>query len=476
MANQLNDLLSEAGKWKSHTYQAAIAKRRDYYRGHQAPHIRAEIASRFPQQGHKMSAYPVPLFRHLAERQATIYRASPRREVAAGGAPDDGLTAKAAQLYAGAMADNKLQRVEQIAAAARLAFLRVATDVDNGRLVFSPRWPDSVHVIPDPDRPADLQRAAALVAEITSADGVSGLGADRRYEVWVRERDGWSLTIQTGSGAVARPEMSRWGLLPWVAVPFEDRDGGALYEDPPADDLAVCDAIAIMYTDLLYTIENQSFTQVWYAGPEPNQKLVGGPGTVWNAGEAGQFGSLVYQPQIAAVKEAADNLIGRWLALHSLAPGSASADPSYESGVALKVKNQPMLEARLSRMALYREAEERWLWPVVRYLGGAVLGEDLPADAELRWAPGDLAVPLDDQAEFELSEARVAAGVSSWPEEMVRLRLAPDLDTAAQKYEANKRAKADRARAFAQDMKRADKEAPQATPPAPPQDDGQGQG
>lgn len=471
-AGALGALLREAEQWKPSGYDKEIAKRRDYYRGHHSPHLLSKLAERYPQTYHKMSAYPVPLFRHLVERQATIYRANPRREILVDGSASDELSQRAARLYERALADNRLQRIEQVAAAAKTAFVRVATDVEAERLLIDARWPDSVFVVPDPDWPCDLQRARALVAEIAGAGGVRSASiGNKRYEVWQRGPGGWEYAVSTGDGSQWATDGRRWEFLPWVAVFFEEPS--ALYELPPADDLAVVDAIGCMYTSLNYTIDMQSHAQLWYAGPTPEQKLVGGPGSVWMAGESGTFGAINYQPQIASVKEAADNLIGRWLALHNLAPGSASAEPSYESGVALKVKSQPMLEARLSRIPLYREIEERWLWPIMRELGSTLDGEEWPDGAELKWTPGDLQLPLDDEAEFRLAEQRVAARVSTWPEEMVRLRLAPDIATAEEKYTANKRAAADRAREFQRDMAQAGgpQQPPQQMPPQPMQDE-----
>jgi len=435
MANNvttLGGILDAAKAWKPHGYDDEIAKRRDYYKGQHVKWLRANLDERYPQTAGKMSAYPVPLFRHLVERQATIYRAAPRREIAG----DTTATERVSRLYELALADNRLQVVEQIAAAARVAFIRVAADEDADRLVLTPRWPDTVHVIPDPDWPTDLQRAHALVAEITSAAGVSGITiGNRRYEVWTRGADGWSFARTTGDGSGWTQDARRWQTLPWVSVHYDEAE--TLYEVPPNDDIECVDAIGCMYTNLNYTIEMQSHVQVWYAGPKPGQKLVGGPGTYWDAGEAGTFGSLTYQPQIGAVKEAAENLIGTWLALHNLNPNSASVRPDYQSGTALKVKSQPMLEARLSRVPLYRELEERWLWPVMREQSAALSGEEWPEGAALKWTPGDLQLPLDDEAEFRLAQGRVAASVSTWPKEMVRLREAPDLETAALAYEDN---------------------------------------
>jgi len=439
IASTIDGLLKSAEAWKPSGYDAGVAKRRDYFAGLHDKHLRTKLAERFPNQHAKMSSYPVPLFRHLAEQQATVYRAPPRREVTG----DAALTERVGALYEGALANARLARVEQIAAAARLAFVRVSANMTTKRLVLSPRWPDSVHVVPDPDCPTDLQRAFALVAEINSADGVRSVAAGkRRFEVWERTSSGWSMAIaESGGGTGFVESTERWALLPWVAVPYEELTG-SLYEPLPQDDIAVCDAISVLHTDLLYTIENQAFTQVWYSGPEPDKKLIGGPGVCWNAGDAGTFGSLTYQPQIASVKETADNLIGRWLALHSLSPTTASADPTYESGVALKVKNQPMLEARLARVPLYREIEQYGLWPIMRDQAGALDGEAWPEDAELTWTPGELQLPLDDEAEFRLAQARVASNVSNWPQEMVKLRLAPTLEAAKVMYDDNAAANA----------------------------------
>lgn len=419
----LKALLADAAKWKPAGYNSDVAKRRDYYNGHQLPHTRNALQRRYPNTYEKMYPYTAPVFRHLVEQMASMYRAAPRREWLGVGADTW------AGIYADASVDAKLWRAEQVSAAARLAFIRVYMDDIDERIEIDTFWPDMVEVICDPDRPTKLDAASALIARIASSDGLeTGPGTVQRFEVWLRVSDGWTRQVVTSSGDETAAEY--YPRLPWVAIPF-DGFTGDLFPSPPSDEIAVNEAIDSLYTHLLYTVQMQSHTQLWYAGPRPEHKLVGGPGTIWDAGESGQFGSIGYTPQIDAVNRVADDIVTRLLTLRGVSPVGATADPAYMAAVAVKVLNQPMHERRESRVHVWRDIEERRLWPIIGELIGADMGDSL------RWYPGELQMSLDDQVEFRLAQGRVQTGASTWPKEMVRLGIAADIDDAQRQYEEN---------------------------------------
>jgi hypothetical protein len=427
----LDRILADAAKWKPAGYDAAVALRRDYYNDSQTSHLRAELAKRYPHSYDRMSPYVVPLFRHLVEQMATIYRAAPRRVVV----DNDEQTSLVSQLYDGAQANKRLARLESISAAARLAFLRVGFDDVERRIDLLPYWPDRVHVIFDPDRPTSLRSARCLLAEIVSDEGVEASVESRRFELWSHNDGAWYRSVVDGRGNVV-DYGDVYPLLPWVALPFDLPDGG-LYAMPPSDDIAVNDAVNCLNTDLLWAVSQQAWPTAWYSGPRPERDIVMGPGVLLSAGEAGQFNTLNYNPQIEAVDGVVEKLVSRHLVLRSVSPGAASADPRYESGVALKVQQQPMLERREARIPAAQEMEERDLWPLMRAMAPLAIGRAIPDDVSIRWYPGEIAMPLDDEAAFRLSKERVSAGVTTWPEEMVTLGLSPNVDEAKHTYEIN---------------------------------------
>lgn len=437
MANQrmaLKQLRDDAKKWKPHGYDSAVAVRRDYYSGEQLKHLRNHLARRFPQQHSRMQPVVVNVFQHVVDQTAAVYRAAPRRELQVGGVRNDDATKAMSAAYAEAMADSKMRRVEQIAAACGLAFVRVGWDEYDGRLELTPFWPDSVDLVLHPDHPTRIDRAYALIAQLSPTDGVAD--RDKRFEVWTRSDAGWTRTVETEQTglSLAPPPGELHARLPWIAVPFQPANS-SLFEQPPADDVAVQDALNALYTDLLFTIEMQAFTQLTYSGAEPPGPIVAGPGTCLMAGEGGSFGTVAYSPQIDAVKNTADDLVSRLLVLRGVSPSSARVDATYLSGVALKVENAPMLEARQARVPVCRDVEQRHLWPVCRDVYNANSGEPFADDVTMRWTAGDLMLPLDDEAELRLSQGRVANNISTWPHEMVGLRLAENLDVARRAFD-----------------------------------------
>lgn len=437
----LKALLSESAKWKPRGYDHAVAKARDYYQGRQVKYLRSVLAERYPNSYQRMSPYIIPLFRHLVDQQATIYRSAPTREIAINGSVNESATDTITRIYADALADTRLLKVEQIAAAAKLAFLRVGFDPWDSKIVLTPRWPDTVNVIFHPDWPYNIQRALCLIAEISSLEGVSEYSAEkRRYEIWTRNELGWYLQIALSDGSGVEPlefePTEVHALLPWIAVPYEGLSEASLYQLPPQDDIEVQDSINAMATDLLWGISLQAWPQLWISGAA-DQKLVIGPGTALDLGESGQAGTLNFSPQIASIAATIEDLIKRHLVLNSVSPATATADPAYLSGVSVKVQNSSMVEKRGERIPIYREMETRGLFPIIKMILDESGDTTLAGEAELYWQAGDITLPIDDEAELRLAQGRVANSISTWPQEMVRLRIAPDISTARRLYDAN---------------------------------------
>ena len=55
------------------------------------------------------------------------------------------------------------------------------------------------------------------------------------------------------------------------------------------------------------------------------------------------------------------------------------------------------------------------------------------SNAKMKFKSGPIQLPLDDNAEFELSAKRVSAKISSWPYEMVKLGDASNIEEGQQK-------------------------------------------
>lgn len=434
-AQIIKRILADAAKWKPTAYNSLIAKRRGYYTGEQTSYLRGVLKAKFPQTHSKITPFTVNIFQHVTDQISTMYAAAPQRQLHVARAVDTEATQLIIDLYDAGMIDAGLHRIEQIASACKLAFGRVGYDDTDGKMSITPFWPDKVHVDFDPNYPTRIDRANYLIAEIASAAGV-GVNSTKRYELWSNTGAGWERSIEDGKGSSIKDDGPLHSRLPWIAVPYE-APYGPLFELPPSDDIDTQDAINVLYSDLLYTIEMQAFTQLVYKGSEDPGPQVGGPGTILVGAAGGEFTTINYNPSIEAVQKTADDLICRLLVLKNVPPSTAKADPSYLSGVALKTERSALNEARAARRPVYRDIEQHQLWPIVRDVVLPQAGISGLDKHSMSWSEGELQLPLDDEAAFRLSQAYVATSVSTFPQEMVSLGKAPSIEKAKELYQSN---------------------------------------
>lgn len=431
----LQMLLSDAKKWKPEGYNAAVSKRRDYYNDNTHSHVKAEMKRRYPKTGDELPVYTQPLFKRLCELGASMYQSPSKRElVNTDKEHQDDETQIMTDIYDEGSVDHMLGHGEEISVAASPCFGRCGWE-DN-HLDIKVYWGDQVDVILDPDSPTELKRARCVIAERASDSGVNVTGDQKRYEVWIQDGSQWTWYDVTADGK--RWEIKYTGyVLPWFAIHYK-KPLGSLFELPAADDITVNEAHNVTISDLLHTISMQSFGTPTYTGdPDgiPADTIIG-PGHILMGGADGQWGSINYNPSIDPVLSTVKQLTAMHLNLRSADPGAASADPSYESGVALKVKQLPAARKRSRRLRVYEKLEQRDLWPIIADVNRHPERSKLIGLA-MKWSPGQEELPVDDEAQMRLSQTRVAMHISTWPEEMVTLRLASDLADAKRKFEEN---------------------------------------
>lgn len=435
----IKHLIKDAARWKPDGYEERIDLCRDYYRDNQEPQLLKKLKEQFANSWKELPIYPTPLFKRMCQMLATIYQQRPQREmVGDDGKRNEDATNVMTQLYHDGSIDDVLSSAEEIAAAASLCLLRVGWDELNEVVSLVPYWPDKVWVMLHEDAPTQLRQCAALIAEISSPAGVNADDKHKRYEVWSLEADlTWTHSVVYGATGEWRDVEKGHTVLPWVAMPF-DRPMGTLFEMPSKDDIEVNQAHSVLLGDLLYTIRMQAFGQYWASGDTSSlsDDVLVGPGHLVKLGDGGQLGAINANPSIDPVLNVVDKLTSQHLNLRSADPSAASAEPSYESGVALKVKQIPAMQRRAKRRPAFEWMEERELWPVIQYV--AKHPElDKTRGYKMKWAPGETEMPLDDEAQMRVSQARVAANMSTFPKEMMHLGLAVDLNDAERQYKEN---------------------------------------
>jgi hypothetical protein len=429
-------LRDDAAAWKPTGYNSDTSKRRDFYRGEQASWVREDLAKRYPQTYSYIRPYMTPLVRHLVEQQATVNKPAPRRDIV------DGDQIQLDTLYSEASVNAHLQYAEEVAVCAGIAFVRAAWDVYDQRVQLSVYWPDQIDVVCDPDRPDRLDLATAIIARMADAEGVTA-----KAGVKSEDRGRWEVWSQPAPGEWLRFEVSNGGKTwiggdvvyqrsPFVAL-YAGRPPGLMFELQPGDDVEANLTVDALYSDLLWSISMSGTPQIYYTGrgASDSKTLQAGPRSIWTA-QDGTFGVLQNTPAIAAVKEVARDIVSQLLVLRGISPSSASADPRYESGVALKVQQAPMLEHRAARIPFMREFEELRLWPLLRSVYEYGRRYDF-GGASMRWLAGELQLPLDDEAEMRVNAQQVANGMLTWEDVMVKRGDARDLADARAKRAAN---------------------------------------
>lgn len=428
-ASTISGLLEEAGTWKPggrDEYNTQIAKRRDYVQGRQYRHARDVLKDHFPKTAEAMIPHVVQLFKHSVDNVATLYRYAPHRVLARGEVVDQAATDAMLGLYRSALVDVEMHAAERAAAAGRVAFLRSGWDSFEGRVVLTRFWSDNVDVVCDPQHPGRLDRARVLIARLLTSNGLSGSGDTvSRYEVWQRVGEGWARYEVTTDGATWKPaeleaaEVHRF--LPWVAVHHAD-PGGLLFPELPTDDIAAADSATAGYSNRDHLIAMQAHSQRWVTGVEAEDKAGEwrtGPDELWVL-NAGAFGELSGNPQIAAVDEALQKSIERQLLLDGVSPAQATVDPKYLDPGALRQLNNTRDEARQDRVPFAQLFEERYLWPLLRAVAENHGGQRFPDGIEMRCTFGKMASKIDDSADWDLSFKLIEANASTLPAELVK--------------------------------------------------------
>ena len=373
----IEHLLNEAQNWKPGGYDADQARRRNYYEGKQNPYLRAALTRRYPGTVQDMSLIGLNYARLIADTDASTYDETPSRTLTIDGAPledTDPRQAEYARIVENAALNVTLAEGERRLMLCNTMFLRVGYDTRKAAPCIDLFYPGAVNVIPNPAKPASLQDAYAIIAEVTGPNGVND--SEQHYEVYYREllndEEGntqlgpWQCEHMSTDGAaypVYKDKAVPFGVLPWV-VWHNGVSDGTIFRDVDRDLCDIIDAVNINHTNLAYTIDMQAHSQLAYEGAS-REDIIGGPGKIISIDTGENIQVLDYNPKLGEMQNANQELIKTLASTRRQSPDAYSIQrQAPESGIARQIKNQPYIKAQRERTN-YAEAMEELLFPVM---------------------------------------------------------------------------------------------------------------
>jgi hypothetical protein len=433
-----------ADAWKPEGYDAEMARRLAYYLDDQEPELRAEMRRRFPETHTTMTPVTVPLVRLLTQEQAKVFLSTTKLDLVEEGKekPDEKLVAWWEKTKERMGLGLRLKRADCYTTLLRTAGLRIG--YSDGRYSAHVVFPQTVKVASHPDAPMDLDRAYGVAVEIASDSGLQG-GA-RRWEYWCarggeelhlileigQDGDGKQTVsvVQTDTGDPLQRSDGK-SIVPLVLFSAHTEELG-LFATEGKGLVPANLGLNVLVTDIHHIAEQQGFGVMVVsspAGEDAPPKLVRAPNTAISL-KGGTTATFINPgAPLAELVQLADTRIKQAAVFRGLPAGAVSIEArAVASGIALQIEMRPLLEQRSDAIEVYREPMRR-LWEVVRATHNAYRAkEDDGLDGEikptvsLRWTPGEIQAPVDDQVRVDSALAKMKARLQSRIETIAELR------------------------------------------------------
>jgi hypothetical protein len=432
--------VTAADAWKPSGYDIEMSRRLAYYLDDQEEELRAELKRRFPETSDKMTPVTVPLARLLTQEQAKVFLSSTKLDLAQDGKDevDEDLASWWSRVKEQLGLSLRLKKVDAYTTLLRTAALRIGF-VD-GEYTAHVVFPQGLKMAADPSAPLDPDRAYGVAVEIASEGGVRAGGA-RRWEFWcAREGDGETPLhcILEVAGVGGEGEQTVRVVERDDGDPLRRPDGKAIVPlalfTAHTEELGLFATegkglvpanlgLNVLVTDIHHIAEQQGFGVLVLtapAGENAPARIVRAPNTAISltGGVTAQF--INPNAPLADLVALADTRIKQAAVFRGLPAGAVSIEArAVASGIALQIELRPLLEQRADAIEVYRRPIRR-LWDVVRATHNAYVGTKddglagaIGADVSLRWTPGEMQPPVDDQVRIDNTLARLNARLIS---------------------------------------------------------------
>ena len=427
-ANWLAQMLKVADDWRPDGYRSACTKLGDYYQNNQQQGLLEQLQLAFPDTWQRLPRDMVlPVLRRWVDQQATVYTTPAARTlIGRDSSPiEDDDTAKAFQaLQRDAAYWEVWQRLDRTVHLYGAGLLLLGWNTWRQRMSANVVAPHMVHIVPDPDDPADLSRAWAVLVELATAEGVNAIDSNRRFLAYWRgqddgDRDAWQAVVMHEDGTLELDGLDD-GLD--FTAPVRDRDGatvlpmvwlqrepghGVVYPRPPVDLIWAQDAVNETWTDIMARARTSgygSFVATSLDVDRARGALNITPGGVTILEEGESLTSITADSRLSEHIEVLQDYLLQQAQRLGLPPSSWSPkDRPQLSGVALKVENLESELHRAQQINRYERIEEDDAWHIARAVWNSFAvpnGETfIDWEIDLVWRPGPTTIPTDEEAQ-----------------------------------------------------------------------------
>jgi len=322
------------------------AKRLDFYHDGQLEHLQEALALKFADPS-KLQPCFINIVKKIVDLKSRCYADEPKRTID-GSESDKSLFQEIAEQSALSV---KMKTASRLTKLLKTTLIRPVWR--NNRLDLDILTPDIIDVACG-ESPEDLE--TILVTHYPDDDKVEGI----TYSLWTA--DEWRKLDYRGRVLDGGPNPYK--ILPFV--PLWDRAPSDAFWIAGGEDLIICqEAVNKALTDLLHTLEFQSFGVGYVTGVDGGGNLQTGPGTMVELPKDASLGFAATNAQIEEATDAIDRLM-KWCCVANGLPGSSmSVDPTDESGISKIIGNVELEESRRDDIALWRVYERR-LYDVLR--------------------------------------------------------------------------------------------------------------
>lgn len=417
-ADWFAELKADAIAWRPNDYDVHQINLRHYYEGKIDAHLAMAVRKRFPLTGPKMPVVDFNWAKLYAQNGAAVYDYPPARHLERDGdkidpeadgeeapLPDDLTRAEDfAEMLKGAHLEVVMAEAERRVVLTKTVFLKVWSDglwsVATGKpppTRASALWACDVLIVPHPRCPASLATALAVLIRVAGDGGCSD--GSTTWEVWsrsyVEDKDGnitafdpWfvervtekSVKVTVGYTNTVETKVTiepiLWRLpnggtsdtYPAKTLPIvEWHDGiadGCPYLDADRNLVNLFDTINASMMSEQFAVDMNAATPVVRITDEPQPRNIPlGPGMLTAIRVGDDIKPIPLTADFAGIRSATQALSDNLALTSRQSPSSYNAESNNTptSGVALKIKNEAQIKARLEAVARAIEVESRLL-------------------------------------------------------------------------------------------------------------------
>lgn len=424
----VKQMLQVADTWRPQGYRRACEKLNAYYLSDQQDGLLEQLQAAFPETWSRLpKEMMLPVLRRWIDQQATVYLTPAARTLSsAEGEPldDAKVTASFEKLQKDAAYWEVWQRLDRTVHLFGSGLLMFGWNTWRKRIEANVVQPHLVHIVPDPDDPADISRAWAVLVELASSQGINDSANGRRFLAYWRSegengRNDWQAVVVNEDGAVeldglddamdfTAPVKGEDGatMLPMIWVQRE-AGHGVVYPRPPMDLVHAQDAVNETWVDIHMRARTSGYgsyvaTSLDIERARGALNITPGGVTILEEGESLQ--SITSDSRLTDHLELLQDFLLQQAQRLGLPPSSwAPKNRPQLSGVALKVENLESELHRSQQINRYErlEVEDAWhiargLWNTYAVPNGA---DPIPWDIRMMWRPGPTTIPTDEESE-----------------------------------------------------------------------------